>query len=89
MSKVKMDNIVFDTLFERVVKDKFAAEIDSIPSNEELAKQYPLSPQFDLRMNKEKALAVFESGRLPRADQRVIRSEVFQAKIDCIESESA
>ena len=38
---------------------------------------------------REKAFTVFESGRLPRADQRVIRSEKFKAKIDSIVSESA
>jgi Leu/Phe-tRNA-protein transferase len=56
------------------------AQIDNgnFPDSEELWKKY-----------REKAFTVFESGRLPRADQRVIRSERFQAKIDCIESEIA
>ena len=48
-------------------------------------------PNLDDQWKKyrEKALAVFESGRLPRADLRVIRSEKFHAKINSIESESA
>jgi len=56
------------------------AQIDNeiFPNLEEQWKKY-----------KEKAVAVFESGRLPRSDQRVIRSEKFQAKIDSIESEIA
>ena len=52
MGKMDMDDIMFDALFERVVKDQYIAEIDSIPPKEELAKLYPLSPQFDLRMKK-------------------------------------
>jgi len=56
------------------------AQIDneSFPNLEEQWKRY-----------REKAFTVFESGRLPRADQRIIRSEKFQTKIDSIESESA
>jgi hypothetical protein len=56
------------------------AQIDNgyFPELDELWKKY-----------REKAFTVFESGRLPRADQRVVRSEKFQAKIEFIESESA
>ena len=53
-------------------------ENGNFPDLEELWKNY-----------REKASTVFESGRLPRADQKVIRSEEFQTKIDCIESEIA
>ena len=49
---------------------------------------FPNSAELWLKY-REKAFAVFESGRLPRADQRVIRSEKFQDKIVRIESESA
>lgn len=52
MNMNNVDDIIFDALFERVVKDKYIAEINAIPSNEELAKLYPLSPQFDVRMKK-------------------------------------
>jgi hypothetical protein len=45
--------------------------------------------QEQWRKYREKAFVVFDSGRLPRVDQRVIRSEIFQAKIDSIESDSA
>ena len=56
------------------------AQIDNgnFPELDELWKKY-----------REKAFTVFESGRLPRADQRVVRSEKFKAKIEFIESESA
>jgi hypothetical protein len=75
---------------EQYVKIVCGGSLDNLP---ELFAQIDNEnfPGLEKRWEKyrEKALTVFESGRLPRADQRLIRSEKFQAKIDSIESESA
>ena len=52
MDNMKADDPVFEALFKQAVIDDYINEIDSIPSNEELAKKYSFSPQFDLRMKK-------------------------------------
>jgi hypothetical protein len=48
----KADDSIFEALFRQAVIDDYIEEIDSIPSNDELAEKYPLTPQFDMRMKK-------------------------------------
>jgi hypothetical protein len=49
---MKVGDPVFEALFRQAVIDKYDDEINSLPSNEELAKLYPFSPSFDLRMKR-------------------------------------
>jgi len=43
---------VFETLFGQAVIDNFYEELDSLPPNDELAKQYTFSQEHEIRMNK-------------------------------------
>lgn len=52
MNKDQVDDVVFEALFRQAVIDDFNEEIDSIPTNEQLAKIYSFSPEFELRMKK-------------------------------------
>lgn len=52
MNKDQVDDVVFEALFRQAVIDDFNKEIDSIPTNEQLAKIYSFSPEFELRMKK-------------------------------------
>jgi hypothetical protein len=52
MNKDQVDDVVFEALFRQAVIDDFNEEIDSIPTNEQLAKIYSFSPEFELRIKK-------------------------------------
>ena len=52
MNKNPISDTVFEALFRQVVIDDYIDEVESAPSREELAKLYPISPEFDLRMKK-------------------------------------
>ncbi|MGJ0848516.1 DUF4367 domain-containing protein [Tissierella praeacuta] len=52
MNKRKVNDMVFEALFRQAVVDDFNEEIDSIPPNEQLAKIYSFSPEFEVRMKK-------------------------------------
>lgn len=52
MNKDQVNDVVFETLFRQAVIDDFNEEIDSIPTNEQLAKIYSFSPEFEIRMKK-------------------------------------
>ncbi len=52
MNKRKVNDMVFEALFRQAVVDDFNEEIDSIPPNEQLAKIYSFSLEFEVRMKK-------------------------------------
>ncbi|MCL2517190.1 MAG: hypothetical protein FWF15_01380 [Oscillospiraceae bacterium] len=52
MDNSKNNDPVFEALFKQAVIDDYTDEIDSIPSNDELVKKYPFTPQFNVRMKK-------------------------------------
>ena len=52
MNKDQVNDVVFEALFRQAVIDDFNEEIDSIPTNEQLAKIYTFSPEFEIRMKK-------------------------------------
>ncbi|MCL2320991.1 MAG: DUF4367 domain-containing protein [Oscillospiraceae bacterium] len=52
MNDRESNDVVFEALFRQAVIDNFYEEIDSIPSNEELAKIYKFTPEFEIRMKK-------------------------------------
>ena len=52
MNKDQVNDVVFEALFRQAVIDDFNKEIDSIPTNEQLAKIYSFSPEFEIRMKK-------------------------------------
>jgi hypothetical protein len=52
MNKDRVNDEVFEALFRQAVIDDFNEEIDSIPTNEDLAKIYSFSPEFEIRMKK-------------------------------------
>ena len=47
-----LDDSVFEALFRQAVIDNFNEELNSIPSNDELAKQITFSPEHEARMKK-------------------------------------
>lgn len=52
MNKDQVNDVVFEALFHQAVIDDFNEEINSIPTNEQLAKTYSFSPEFEIRMKK-------------------------------------
>lgn len=52
MNKDQVNDVVFEALFRQAVIDDFNEEIDSIPTNEQLANIYTFSPEFEMRMKK-------------------------------------
>lgn len=52
MNKNQVGDTVFEALFRQAVIDDFNEEIDSIPTNEQLAKIYSFSIEFETRMKK-------------------------------------
>ena len=52
MNRDQVNDVVFEALFHQAVIDDFNEEIDSIPTNEQLAKIYTFSPEFEIRMKK-------------------------------------
>jgi len=46
----QMDDSVFDTLFRQAIVDNFYEELDSLPPDEELSKQYNYSVKHEKRM---------------------------------------
>ena len=52
MNKDQVNDVIFEALFRQAVIDDFNEEIDSIPTNEQLAKIYSFSPEFEIRMKK-------------------------------------
>ena len=46
----RIEDAVFEGLFRQAVIDSYEEEIDALPSNDELAKLYPLNPAFEKRM---------------------------------------
>ena len=52
MNRDQVNDVVFEALFRQTVIDDFNEEIDSIPTNEQLAKIYTFSPEFEIRMKK-------------------------------------
>ena len=52
MSISILDDSVFEALFRQAVIDNFNEELNSIPSNDELAKQITFSPEHETRMKK-------------------------------------
>lgn len=52
MNKDQVNDVVFEALFLQAVIDGFNEEIDSIPTNEQLAKIHTFSPEFEIRMKK-------------------------------------
>jgi len=52
MNEDKVNDVVFEALFRQAVIDDFNEEIDSIPTNEQLAKIYTFSPKFEIQMKK-------------------------------------
>ncbi len=52
MNKDQVNDVVFEALFRQAVIDGFNEEIDSIPTNKQLAKIYTFSPEFEIRMKK-------------------------------------
>jgi hypothetical protein len=52
MDNEQLTDSLFEALFRQAVIDDYVAEIDGIPPNEELAKIYSFSPEFELRMKK-------------------------------------
>lgn len=52
MNKDQVNDVVFEALFRQAVIDDFNEEINSIPTNEQLAKKYSFSPKFEMRMKK-------------------------------------
>jgi len=49
---MKIDDPAFEALFRQAVIDEYKEDIDSLPSNEELKKLYPVSAKFDFKMRK-------------------------------------
>jgi hypothetical protein len=52
MNKNNVNDAVFEALFRQAVIEDFNEEIDFIPTNEELARVYSFSPEFEIRMKK-------------------------------------
>jgi len=52
MNARESNDVIFEALFRQAVIDDFYEEIDSTPSNEELAKIYKFTPEFEIRMKK-------------------------------------
>ncbi|OPZ92185.1 MAG: hypothetical protein BWY74_01706 [Firmicutes bacterium ADurb.Bin419] len=52
MNKNQVSDTVFEALFRQAVIDDFNEEIDSIQANEQLAKIYSFSADFEIRMKK-------------------------------------
>lgn len=52
MNRDQVSDTVFEALFRQAVIDDFNEEIDSIPTNEQLAKIYSFSTDFEIRMKK-------------------------------------
>jgi len=52
MDNERIDDAEFEALFRQAVVKRFDDELDSIPSNEELAKTLSFSPQFEHKMQK-------------------------------------
>ena len=52
MNKNQVSDTVFEALFRQAIIDDFNEEIDSIPTNEQLAKIYSFSIDFEIRMKK-------------------------------------
>lgn len=52
MVKNQVNDAVFEAIFRQAVIDDFEEEISSISSDEQLAKMYSLSPEFEIRMKK-------------------------------------
>ena len=52
MNSKQVNDSVFDALFRQAVIDNFYEELDSLPSDEELAKMYIASPEHEERMKK-------------------------------------
>lgn len=52
MNKEQVNNAVFEALFRQAIIDDFNEEIDSIPTNEQLARIYSFSTDFQIRMKK-------------------------------------
>ena len=50
MNSIGISEPVFEALFRQAVIDDYIDEIESIPPNEELAKIYSFTPEFELRM---------------------------------------
>ncbi|MDQ4679252.1 hypothetical protein, partial [Stenotrophomonas maltophilia group sp. RNC7] len=47
-----MNETVFEALFRQAVINNFKEEIESIPSKDQLAKNYSFSPIFEMKMKK-------------------------------------
>ena len=52
MNISQANEAVFEALFRQAVIDNFYEELDSLPPDDELAKQYTFSPAHELRMKK-------------------------------------
>lgn len=52
MDDNRVNEVVFEALFRQAVIDDFNEELDSIPTNKELAKIYSFSPEFEVQMKK-------------------------------------
>jgi len=52
MNDPTLNDPTFEALFRQAIIDDYIAEVDSIPTNEELAKTHPLSPAFERKMQR-------------------------------------
>jgi len=52
MNNKQVNDMVFEALFRQVIIDDFNKDIDSLPTNDQLAKTYSFSPEFEIRMKK-------------------------------------
>lgn len=52
MDKKQVEEAIFEALLRQAVIDKYHAEIEAIPSNEELSQEISFTPEFELRMKK-------------------------------------
>ncbi len=52
MNKNQVSDTVFEALFRQAIIDDFNEEMDSIPTNEQLARIYSFSSKFEMRIKK-------------------------------------
>lgn len=52
MSNITSNDSIFDALFRQAVIDNFNEELDSVPSDEEIDRLFPFSPEHEARMKK-------------------------------------
>ncbi|MGJ0847299.1 hypothetical protein ACR77J_11465 [Tissierella praeacuta] len=52
MNKNQVSDTVFEALFRQAIIDDFNEEMDSIPTNEQLARIYSFSSKFEMHIKK-------------------------------------